>query len=158
MFGKRLVFRKHEWMNEWIRVTQSCLMLCHPMDYSLPGFSVHGIFQARILESVAISFSRESFWPRDRTRVPCTAGRLFTIRTTRETKEKLAQSCPTLCNPIDCSPWSSPGQNTGVGSFIASPVDLPKPGIEWGFPALQEDSLPAELSGKSHEGIHEDFP
>ena len=38
-------------------VTQSCLTLCDPMDCSLPGFSVHGIFQARVLEWVAIAFS-----------------------------------------------------------------------------------------------------
>ena len=41
----------------WCSVTQSCLTLCDPMDCSLPGSSVHGIFQARILEWVAISFS-----------------------------------------------------------------------------------------------------
>ena len=40
-------------------VAQSCLTLCDPMDYSLPGSSVHGIFQARVLEWVAISFSRD---------------------------------------------------------------------------------------------------
>ena len=38
-------------------VAQSCLTLSDPMDYSLPGFSIHGIFQARVLEWVAISFS-----------------------------------------------------------------------------------------------------
>ena len=38
---------------------------CDPVDYSMPGFSVHGLFQARILEWVAISFSRGSFWHRD---------------------------------------------------------------------------------------------
>ena len=43
-----------------VLVTQSCLTLCDPMDCSLPGSSVHGIFQARILEWVAISFSRRS--------------------------------------------------------------------------------------------------
>ena len=41
-------------------VAQSCLTLCNPMDCSLPGFSVHGIFQARVLEWVAISFARGS--------------------------------------------------------------------------------------------------
>ena len=46
-------------------VTQSCLTLCGPMDCSLPGPSVHGIFQARILEQVTMSFSRESSRPRD---------------------------------------------------------------------------------------------
>ena len=46
---------------------QSCLTLRNPMDYSLPGFSVHGILQARILEWVSISSSRESSQPRDGT-------------------------------------------------------------------------------------------
>ena len=41
-------------------VAQLCPTLCNPMDCSLPGFSVHGIFQARVLEWVAISFSRGS--------------------------------------------------------------------------------------------------
>ena len=43
-----------------VLVTQSCLTLCDPMDCSLPGSSVHGILQARILEWVAIPFSRGS--------------------------------------------------------------------------------------------------
>ena len=50
---------------------QSCLILCDPMDYSLPGCSVHGIFPARILEWVVISSSRASSWFRDRTHVSC---------------------------------------------------------------------------------------
>ena len=41
-----------------VLITQSCLTLCNPMDYSLPGSSVHGIFQARILEWVDIPFAR----------------------------------------------------------------------------------------------------
>ena len=51
-------------------VTQSNPTLCNPMDYSLPGSSVHGIFQARVLEWVAISFSRGSSQPRDRSGFP----------------------------------------------------------------------------------------
>ena len=55
------------------------------MDCSLPGSSIHGIFQARIiLEWVAISFSRGSFWPRDWTQVSLIVGRCFTIWATRE--------------------------------------------------------------------------
>ena len=50
-----------------VLVTQLCLTLWEPMDWDLPGSSVHGILQARILEWVAISFSRRSSWPRDRT-------------------------------------------------------------------------------------------
>ena len=54
------------------------------MDYIPPGFSVNGILQARILEFVAIPFSRGSSWLRDQTRVSCIAGRFFTIWATRE--------------------------------------------------------------------------
>ena len=60
-------------------VTQSCPTLCDPMDCSPPGSSVHGIFQARVLEWGAISFSRRSSPPRNRTRVSCIVGRCFTI-------------------------------------------------------------------------------
>ena len=62
---------------------QSCPTLCDPMNCSLPGSS-HEIFQAMVLECVAISFSRGSFTPRDRTRVSRIVGRHFTIWATRE--------------------------------------------------------------------------
>ena len=66
---------------------QSCPTLHDPMDCSLPGSSVHGIFQARVLEWGAIAFS--------------------TIPAAAATAAKLLQSCPTLCNPIDGSPPGS---------------------------------------------------
>ena len=53
--------------------------LCEPMDSSLPGSSVHGILQARVLEWVAIPFSRRSSQPRDATRVSRMADRFFTV-------------------------------------------------------------------------------
>ena len=62
-------------------VAKSCPALCDPMDCSLPGSSVHGISQARILEWVAITYSRRSSWPRDHTCVSCVsciAGGFFT--------------------------------------------------------------------------------
>ena len=68
-------------------VAQLCLTLCDPMDCSLPASSIHGIFQARILECVAISFSRRSSQPRDWTQVPHIPGRFFTIWATREAQE-----------------------------------------------------------------------
>ena len=67
-----------------VLVTQSCLTLCDTMDCSPPGSSVHGILQARILEWVAISFSRGSSQPRDWTQVSCIAGRRFTDWATRQ--------------------------------------------------------------------------
>ena len=65
-------------------VALSFLTLCDPMEWSLPGSSVHGIFQARVLEWVAFSFSRGSSQPRDRTRVSGITSRHFTVWTTRE--------------------------------------------------------------------------
>ena len=59
-------------------VAQSCPVLCDPGDCILPGSSVHGVFQGRVLEWVVISSSKESFPPRDRTRVSCIAGEFFT--------------------------------------------------------------------------------
>ena len=60
-------------------VAQSCPTLCDPMDCSLPGSSVHGIFQAIVLEWIVISFSKESSQPRDRTRVSHIVDRRFTV-------------------------------------------------------------------------------
>ena len=69
----------HEWVSEWVKVTQLCPTLCNPMDYT-----VHEILQARILEWVAFPFSRGSSQPRDRTQVSHIAGRFFTSWATRE--------------------------------------------------------------------------
>ena len=63
-------------------VTQSCLTLCDPMDYT-----VHGILQARTLELVALPFSKGSSQPRDQTQVCQIAGRFFTSWATREAQE-----------------------------------------------------------------------
>ena len=64
-------------------VAQSCPTLCDPVDCSLPGSSVHGILQARIMEQVATSFSRGSSQPRDGIQVSCIASGFFTIGDTR---------------------------------------------------------------------------
>ena len=98
---------------------QSCLTLSDPMDCSLPGCSVHGILQARILEWAAMPSSRGSFPPRDQTQVSrhcCTAGGLFTTE-----------------------PPGKP-RSTGVDSLSLLHADLLDPGIELGYPALQADS------------------
>ena len=63
---------------KWKKVKPlSRVRLCDPMDCSLPGFSVHGIFQARVLEWGAIAFSRGSSWPRDQTQVSRIVDRRF---------------------------------------------------------------------------------
>ena len=67
-----------------VLVIQSCPTLQGPHGLRLPGFSVHGILQARILEGVDILFSRGSSRPRDWTQVFCIAGGFFTVSATRE--------------------------------------------------------------------------
>ena len=117
-------------------IVQSRPILCDPMDCSPPGSSVHGIFQAGILQWVAMPFSRGSFQPRDRTWVSWIAGRFSyclshqgwsksaleggsrdviteidhtpTAHLHHAAAAKSLQSCPTLCDPIDGSPPGSP--------------------------------------------------
>ena len=88
------------------KATRSCPTLCSLMDCSLPGSSVHSVFQARILEWVTIPFSRGSSQPRDQTCFSCTsciAGRFFTNEPPGKSPGvKVIQSSPTLCNPKDC--------------------------------------------------------
>ena len=109
--GQESTVRTGHRTTKWSEVIQSYPTLCDPMDCSPPGSSVHGILQARILEWVAISFSRRSSQPRDQTQVSHIAGRCFNLWATREAltfynilMQLLTQSCPTLCIPMDCSP------------------------------------------------------
>ena len=125
--GEEIIWKTHRLMLKYkvkVKVTQSYLTLCDPMDCSLPGSSVHGILQARILEWVAVPFSSGSSQHRHQTQVSCTADRFFTVWATREAQKY----------------WS--------GLSIPSPAHLPNPGIKQGFPALQVYSLPADLPGK----------
>ena len=82
----RLVDSHSQYVHQFSSVAQLFLTLCDPMDCSPPGSFVHGILQARILEWVAIFFSRESL-----------------VFSTAAAAAESLQSCPTLCNPIDGS-------------------------------------------------------
>ena len=98
--------------------------LCSPMDCSPPDHSVHGILQARILEQVAMPFSRGLPNPGSEPRYPALWA--------------------------DSSPSEPPGKTPRILEWVAYPFSRgsPHPGIELGSPALQADFLPAELSGK----------
>ena len=77
--GKPQIYEFWQTAESESEIAQSYLTLCDPVDRSPPGSSVHGILQARILEWVAISFSRGSSQPRDRTKVSCIAGKRFNL-------------------------------------------------------------------------------
>ena len=97
----------------------SRVRLCNSKDSSLPGSSVHGLLQAKILESIAVPFSRGFSQPRDWTQVPRIACRFFTSWVTRETPFSQSESCSVMSNSwysMDYSPWNSLGKNTGVNS------------------------------------------
>ena len=105
-------------------VAQSCLTLFDPMDCSLLGSSVHGILQARILEWVAIPFSRGSSRSRYRTQVSCIAGRFFTIWATREAH------VGTPPNSLNCV-LNRALQSHLVQAFISKKLIQPKPRSLW---------------------------
>ena len=70
-------------------------------------------------------------------------------------ESEVAQSCLTLCNPMDCNLQAPPSmvfsrQEYWSGLPFPSPGDLPDPGIEPGSPTLYADALPSELPGKSY--------
>ena len=117
-----------------VLVDQSCLTLCGPMECIPPGSSVHGIFRPRILERVAISFSRISSWPRDWTQASSIVGRHFTVWATREVTETWALWIQSSCLfgplfPYQCleeclahSRWSI---NMGISEQITEWMNTP---------------------------------
>ena len=116
-----------------VLVAQSCPTLCDPMNCSPSGSYVHGILQARILEWVAMPFSRGSSWPRNQTRVSCISGRFFTVWATSEAFQlnDLEQIfCPLLafvCLALSAVPTHKAGQQGssvhghGITSHTAKP-------------------------------------
>ena len=129
--------------------------LFDPMDCSPPGFSVHGILQARILEWVAMPSSWQSSWPRDQTSLLhlLHCWQILYRWVTSAVLCLVTQSCLTLCNPVDYIPpgssvyGDSPGKNR-TGLPCPLPGNLPNPEIEPRSPTLQENSLPLEPPGK----------
>ena len=118
------------------------------MDCSLPASSVHGIFQARLLEWVAISFSRGSSWPRDWTSISCIAGRCFTEAFCQSVQfshsvvsyslqphepQHARPPCPSPTarvhpNPCPLCWWCHPNISSSVIPFSSCPQSFPASG------------------------------
>ena len=107
------VKQTRHWIHIEMLVVQLYLTLCDLMDWGSPGSSVHGILQARILEWVAIPFSRRSSQTRDWTQVSSIAGRLFTfIQISHEaghvvSYSHLLKNFPVCCDPHSQRLWCS---------------------------------------------------
>ena len=88
-------------VHAWVLCYFSCVQFCATLGTVAHQASVHGILQARILEWISMPSSRESFWPRDWTHVSwvsCIGRWVLSVQFS-----SVAQSCLTLCDPVDCS-------------------------------------------------------
>ena len=108
----------------WVRMLSHVWLFATPWSVALQAPLSMVTLQARILEQVAISFSRESSLPRDQTSVSCIAGIFFTIVPSGKPLDRevcmcsVAQSRLTLCDPVEF-----PGKNTGAGSHFLLQLD-----------------------------------
>ena len=146
-------------------VTQMCPPLCHPLDCSPPGSSAHGISQARILEWVAISYSRGSFptqgsnlsllcllhWQADSLAQHQLGSLCRGLKVKSESE--VAQSSPTLCDLWTIVHQAPPSmefsrQECWSGLPLPFPGDIPDPGIEPASPTLAGGFFTAEQPGK----------
>ena len=138
-------------------MAQSCLTLCDPIDCSLPGSSIHGIFQAILLEWIAFSFSSGSSQPRDWTQVSRIVDRCFMAWATREVLLITIYSVQFSCLVVTDSLWPHESQHA------RPPCPSPSPGVhsdscpssQWCHPAISSSvglfsscsqSLPASES------------
>ena len=142
-----------------MEVAQSCQTLCDPMDYSLRGSSIHGIFQARVLDWVTISFSRGSSWPRDQTQVSRIVGKmLYYLRKPGQPKVEVLSCSVILTNSLRPHRLLPPGFSVRgilqarILEWLAIPFSRgssqPRNWTQVSHIALQADSLPSEPLGK----------
>ena len=152
-------------------ITKSYLTLSNTMDCSSPDSSVHGIFQARILDWVAISFSRGSSWPRDQTHLLHWQADFTTKPPEKPTMciqfSSVTQSCLTLCNPVNHGTpglpvhhqflestqthvhrvwWYHPTISSSVVPFSSCPQSLPASGS---FPMSQHFASGGQSIGEN---------
>ena len=104
---------------KWVKVVQSCLTLYDPLDYT-----VHGSLQARILEWVAVPFSRGSSQPRDQTQVSHIAGGYFTNWATREAQTQYSVQFSHSVVSDSMTPWTAASQ---ASLSITNSRSPPKP-------------------------------
>ena len=125
--------------------TQLCLILCDTVDCSLPGSSVHGILQARVLEWVTIPFFRGSSWPKVWTWVYGSLDASYWVQFSLVT-----QLCPTLCNPMNRSTRSLPVHHQ-LPEFAQTHVDWVGDAIQPSHP-LSSPSPPV-FNLSQHQGL-----
>ena len=161
-------------MVEKSEVAQSCLTLYNPMNGSLPGCMVHGIFQARVLEWIAISFPRGSSQPWDWIQVSCIADRHFVVWATESAcniggpgfdswvgKIRWRKKCPSTPvflpgefhgqrSLVGYSPWVAKNQTQLVlyqNMTVVSILGFPAGSVSKNLPVMQETTCSARGQG-----------
>ena len=152
-----------QWIRILSRLAQSCPTHCNPMDCSLPGSSVHGIFQAIVLEWIVISFSRGSSQPRDWTQVSLIVDRRFTVWATREVprliQTRMLPPKPWLSLPLTETPcwvwheWKYWGHSFLLLQFMESRKFLKESKI-WGCCPLLHWALSSQSRGVAKTEAH----
>ena len=134
-------------------VTPSCLTRSDRMDCSLPGCSIHGSFQARVLEWGAIAFSDSISSSHYIIFIHLSSVTELALPQNNHVLCLVAQLCWTLCDPVDCSPPGCPvhgdfsGKNTGMGCHALLQRTLPIQGSNPGLPRCRQI-----LYQQSHQG------
>ena len=129
---------------KWSEVAQSCPTLCDAMDCSLPRSSIHGIFQARVLEWVTISFSRGSSRPRDQTQVSHIVSKMLYRLSHQGSRWAVDRSDQISCSVVSDSLRPHESQHT------RPPCPSPTPGVhsdshpwsQWCHPAISSFVIP----------------
>ena len=139
--------------------TKSCPTLCDPLDCNLPGSSVHGIFQARILEWVAISYSRGSSPPSDWTHIhmyPSSAGRFFTTVPLGNPNYFLRHESSLVAQTVKHLPtmWETWVQTLGQEVLLEKEMVTHSSILAWKIPWMEE---PSRLQSMGSQRVGHDW-
>ena len=144
--GSNILFH---WKKMLCLVTRSCPTVCHPVDCSLPGSSVHGIFQARILEWVAMPSSRGIFLPQGlNTGLPhC---RWFLYHLSHQGSPKTRKTNTAISSGEKC--WEENAMDSEMSAWMGQPLGCPERPKEVTLRLRQEGSMHEKILEKNCPG------
>ena len=124
---------------------------CDPMDFSLPGSSVHRIFQARVLEWVVISYSKGSSWPRNWTHISCIGRWILYHWATWEAQLRPSAAQFSCHSAVSDSLWPRESQHTRPPCLSPTPGvhSVSRPSSRWCHPAISSSVVPFSSCAQS---------
>ena len=130
---------------------------CNPVDCSLPGSSVHGISQAKILEWVAISFSREFSQPRGQTQVFCIAGEFFTTKPLQKPTDRQFTNVFSYCEVCFFTLWLVSFTRQKIFFGMMQPHLSIFASLDCAFDFISKKSLPRPMTWSFAPVFSEEF-